>query len=330
MEPQSLRPRRDINSMVEYVKNIILFLKFLKYQKREHDRKMGQEPQSTSDFYIGHIEDLFSNMKVLTQYPIRPQILDSLLKFNQAFKKLKLFQGAAFDNGNYHKAAMNLETLFYGHGQLSTFRHGKPIDAQGAPIPWITYPALEFLKQFDYSNASIFEFGSGNSTLFWAAKAKRVVSVETDREWFSYVTGEKPDNVTLHFQDRLEDFINVILQYEAKFDVVMVDSIKYRYDAIENAVSQLKEGGFIVFDNSDWYPNCCNLLRSYGFDQFDYHGFGPVNNYTWTTSIFVKGKIGLARISDDLTPIGGIVVKNDDDSSRKARSCTNSGENRLD
>ena len=51
MEPQSLRLRRDINSMVEYVKNIILFLKFLKYQKREHDRKMGQEPQSTSDFY---------------------------------------------------------------------------------------------------------------------------------------------------------------------------------------------------------------------------------------------------------------------------------------
>lgn len=303
--------------MFDNVKNILLFLKFLKYQKREHDIKLGQVPHSTSDFYSGRIEDLFSNMKMLMQDPITPPRLDSLLKFNQAFKELKLFQDTAFDNGSYHKAVMNLETLFYGHGQLSTFQHGKPIDALGTPIPWITYPALEFLKQFDYSNASIFEFGSGNSTLFWAAKAKRVVSVETDREWFSYVTREKPDNVTLHLQDGLEGFINVILQYEAKFDVVMIDSIKYRYDAIENAISQLKEGGFIIFDNSDWYPNCCSVLRKSGFDQFDYHGFGPVNNYTWTTSIFVRGRIGLARTSDVLQPIGGIIVQNDDDVSRK-------------
>ena len=39
------------------------------------------------------------------------------------------------------------------------------LDRNGNPIPWYTYPAIEYLSQFDYSRKTIFEFGCGNSSL---------------------------------------------------------------------------------------------------------------------------------------------------------------------
>src|SRR5688572_10403591 len=50
----------------------------------------------------------------------------------------------------------------------------------GQPIPWYTYPAIEFIRQLDFSQSTVFEYGSGNSTMFWAASAARVISVEED------------------------------------------------------------------------------------------------------------------------------------------------------
>jgi len=81
---------------------------------------------------------------------------------------------------------LNNAILFH-YGWLRSLRSGKPVDAEGNPLPWITYPCIDFLKQFDYSNKSVFEWGSGQSTLFWSARAKRVVSVEADPVWVERV-----------------------------------------------------------------------------------------------------------------------------------------------
>ena len=35
------------------------------------------------------------------------------------------------------------------------------------PIPWLTYPAIDFLADKNFKNASILEIGGGNSTLWW-------------------------------------------------------------------------------------------------------------------------------------------------------------------
>ena len=58
-------------------------------------------------------------------------------------------------------------------------------DRDGNPIPWYTYPAIEYLAQFDYSDKKIFEYGCGNSSLFWAARAESVTSIEDNPEWFA-------------------------------------------------------------------------------------------------------------------------------------------------
>jgi hypothetical protein len=41
-----------------------------------------------------------------------------------------------------------------------------------------------------------------------------------------------------------------------------------------------------ILDNADWFPNTAKLIRTAGFVQVDFIGAGPVNSYTWCTSIF--------------------------------------------
>ena len=52
------------------------------------------------------------------------------------------------------------------------------LDRDGNPIPWYTYPAIEYLSQFDYSQKKIFEFGTGYSSMYWAKRAQKVISIE--------------------------------------------------------------------------------------------------------------------------------------------------------
>jgi hypothetical protein len=42
----------------------------------------------------------------------------------------------------------------------------------------------------------------------------------------------------------------------------------------------------IILDNADWFPKSTSALRASNLLQVDMTGFGPVNKYVWTTSLF--------------------------------------------
>jgi len=45
----------------------------------------------------------------------------------------------------------------------------------------------------------------------------------------------------------------------------------------------------VILDNSDRYKETSKYLREeLDLIEVDFHGFGPINNYTWTTSIFLS------------------------------------------
>lgn len=71
------------------------------------------------------------------------------------------------------------------------------MDADGEPVPRISYSALEFLTQFDFSNVSIFEWGSGFSTLWWAKRCGRIITVESNPNWIPYIKTLLPAKVEL-------------------------------------------------------------------------------------------------------------------------------------
>src|ERR687884_2028950 len=84
--------------------------------------------------------------------------------------------------------------LLADHRYFASVRDGKYQDNEGHYVPWFTFPAIEAIKNWDLSDKRVFEYGSGYSTLFWAARAKEVTSVEHSPEWHAKVAALAPAN----------------------------------------------------------------------------------------------------------------------------------------
>lgn len=180
----------------------------------------------------------------------------------------------------------------YGHF-YSVFKL-QSIDKYGNPIPWFTYPAIDFIKSLDLSEKRLFEFGSGNSTLFWSQNCKEVLSVEDNKYWFNKISKqikrEKIKNVKLIYAPRKSNYLSAIRKSSKKLDIIVIDG-SYREECInKNTINKLKPKGFIILDNSDKYPQISKKLEVFGFKKIDFNGIGPINPYTWTTTFFYKIK----------------------------------------
>jgi hypothetical protein len=178
--------------------------------------------------------------------------------------------------------------LWKEYAHFRTVATQAAIDSEGQPLPWYTYPAIEYLSALDFSEKSIFEFGAGMSTLFWAARAKSVVSVEDDERWFEKVARISPANVTLSIEPDLSVFPDVVRR-AGTFDVIVVDGPARGYTRLKccrAALNQLRKGGLIILDNSDWLPESSELLRTSGLLEVDFTGFVPICAHVQTTSLF--------------------------------------------
>lgn len=186
----------------------------------------------------------------------------------------------------------NFKILAKLYGQFNTIKKWNCIDSDGNKIPWYTYPAIEYLKNIDFNNKIIFEYGSGNSSSFWSTKAKTVISIESNKEWYERVKSGLNENQELLFANVDESYENIIKLQNKKFDVIIIDGMR-RVECskmVEDFVNkESKEGFMVVLDNSDWYRDASKYLREkLDLIEIDFHGFGPINNYTWTTSIFLS------------------------------------------
>jgi hypothetical protein len=191
-----------------------------------------------------------------------------------------------------------------GHGNIKSLTTKKPVNAEGKPIPWFTYPAIEYLNQLDFTRSSILEWGVGNSTLYFANRCKSIVSIEHNKEWYNTIAKDLPVNAKVLLVDENE-YATKPHQFSSKFDIIIVDGIK-RFDCIKTSVDILKEGGIIIFDNSDRNPEYCQFLRGKNLIQIDFHGFGPIVNFTTTTSIFITRDADFRPLTiQPLVPIGG-------------------------
>jgi hypothetical protein len=181
------------------------------------------------------------------------------------------------------------------------------INADGEPIPWYTYPAIEYLASFDFKDCDVFEFGSGNSSLYWAARARSVCSVEDNLEWFRVVSKRKLVNQILIHHAQEIGYVRSITDQGKLFEIIVVDG-NWRSGCIVESINCLKDGGMIVLDNSDRKieKECAKILRDQGFMQIDFSGFGPINGYSWSTSVFMKSSALLQKSFKGPSPIGGL------------------------
>jgi hypothetical protein len=164
------------------------------------------------------------------------------------------------------------------------------VNAAGEPIPWITYACLRFLESRVKPDMSVFEFGSGASTFWWAKRVREVVSCEHDREWFDRTRAGLAENVRLIHASREDgQYARQILQFKSAFDIVVIDG-RDRVACATNCISSLKDRGIIIWDNTDrdYYTIGYDLLRTHGFRRVDFIGMTPINLFECSTSIFYR------------------------------------------
>ncbi len=181
---------------------------------------------------------------------------------------------------------------------------GVGVDLNERPLPIYTYPAIEYLRQFDYSTYRILEWGSGNSTRWWAERCESVVAVEDDEKWVEFLTANLPTNVEVLAADTVEVYVQCFGDQEDLFEVIIIDG-NYRFECIRQAPAYLKEAGMIIVDNSDYHPESARFLRERDFIQLDFTGFKPTHDDVQTTSVFLHRNF-LPKLLLDVQPLSGI------------------------
>lgn len=198
----------------------------------------------------------------------------------------------------------NYKNLSREFGHFKSAKKWQSIDKDDNPIPWYTYPSIEFIKQMDLSDKTVFEFGSGNSTLFWASRCRKVVAIEDNRDWYNTIQARLPKNVEYCLIEEEEPYVNAIQQYPDAFDIIVIDG-KHRFDCTTQAIKRLSPTGFFILDNADWHPKSSKLLRESGLIEIDMAGFNPINGYTTTTSFYLSRQVDF-KPAYDRQPIPGI------------------------
>lgn len=188
--------------------------------------------------------------------------------------------------------------LSYGHkgylatiGWFTAFDNHQAVDANNQPIPWVTYSFIDFIKERLHNNLTVFEYGSGNSTLFYAKKVKRVVSVEHDNAWYKKIVNEKAANAEMIFT-KLEpngEYSQKTKLLNEKFDIIIVDG-RDRVNCCKHSVDALTENGVLVLDDSERgdYKEARIFLKNRGFRELSFSGISPGLFYNKATSVFYK------------------------------------------
>lgn len=197
------------------------------------------------------------------------------------------------DNREQRKALTSALPYLRDSGWIASRLARSSVDAAGQPIPWYRYSAIDFLRDRVTSGHRVFEFGSGNSTLWWARHAQQVTAVEHDPTWASKVRAQLPINVALHEVplDADGDYCRALLRTGERFDIVVIDG-RDRVNCAINCLSGLTESGVIVWDDSHRrrYRPGIDLLRERGFRRLRFTGLGPIAANSGETSVFYRGR----------------------------------------
>jgi hypothetical protein len=178
-------------------------------------------------------------------------------------------------------------------GWVNSLLSGRPVDAQGNAIPWFTYPAIEFLEAVVRKDWRVFEWGSGNSTIWWSKNCASVTAVENNASWATEVRPKLSKNAQVLLHEEKEEYVNAIIG-DAVYDVVVVDG-EHRNECAYACVPFLSASGIIVYDNSDRieYDHSIAHLESLGFHRMDFWGLIPSYVYRNCTSIFYRDPASL-------------------------------------
>jgi hypothetical protein len=203
------------------------------------------------------------------------------------------------------KVALLIRNVLFHQGLYRAMVTDGPVEIDGQPTPWFTLPAVSYIRSMDLSSHRVFEWGSGLSTVFWAARAASVTSVEDNEDWFLRMK-PKLESGNVDYRLVMEEAAYVSAVGEDFYDLIVIDG-SHRERCAETAASRLSPHGLIILDNSEWHPLAAETLRGAGLIEVDFAGLSAANSYTSVTSLFVRPTFRPTFATDHPpVPIGGI------------------------
>lgn len=177
---------------------------------------------------------------------------------------------------NYFKDRLELSYIISSLRQLN-FERNHP------RYPWITVDMIMILENFLRPSDVGFEFGSGNSTVWFGLNTKQITSVEHNGEWYNRVqlmikkyrlakkaTVKLVKNVDEVMWSGESNYIEPIMSIKNEsLDYCFVDGI-FRDECILQSIPKLKHGGLLIVDNVDNYfpKNKISISVRYKRDNF--------------------------------------------------------------
>lgn len=176
-------------------------------------------------------------------------------------------------------------------GWFKSFESKSPVGLHSEPIPWVTYSFIDFIANRIQKEHAVFEFGSGNSTFYYAQRAQKVVSVEHDKAWFDKISSSTPSNSEMIFCELQENgnYSKMPESLGLKFDIIIVDG-RDRVNCCFHSLGALNERGIVVLDDSEreQYAAAINFFKKEGFRELSFSGISPGLFYRKSTSVFYK------------------------------------------
>ncbi|MBI9046163.1 MAG: class I SAM-dependent methyltransferase [Anaerolineaceae bacterium] len=208
------------------------------------------------------------------------------------YKKIKKFVFRTFwPIYAFYYLILHPQSYLRTTGWLRSLRKGFPNNLDGSSVPWMNYSVVKFLEEKLTNDLSIFEFGSGYSTLFFAKRVKKVVSVEYDEDWILKMKEHLPENVEVIFQEYDVDgaYCKVIGTSNQKFDIVIVDG-RDRVNCIKQSLNALSNDGVLILDDSQraYYTEGIQFMKEKGFRLLTFEGLKPEGFFLDQSIVFYR------------------------------------------
>ncbi len=176
-------------------------------------------------------------------------------------------------------------------GWFHSFHVSKPINEKGDAIPWWTYPCIHFLAERLPKNASVLEFGCGNSTIWLSTRVKEVLSIESHSPWAKYVSTKVQSNAIVLFASSIQSFLNdpgSFIEDGKVFDFVVIDAErKSRLECASMVEAYLSKSGVVLWDDTE-RNNDHHIMAEMGFREICFRGMRPQVIHVGQTSIFYR------------------------------------------
>jgi hypothetical protein len=187
----------------------------------------------------------------------------------------------------------------------------------GDQVPWVNFWAREWLESYLKPEMTVFEYGSGGSTVFVARRVRKLISVEHDPQWYRAVvealaghgilnceyelvepepipSGEMPQYGCRSYTSTTERYRGLTFEpyvrridrrTDDSLDLVLVDG-RARASCVAQAMPKIRPGGYLMLDDAErpFYRDAIVLLA--GRKQTDFVGIVPYLSRVRRTTVW--------------------------------------------